>query len=667
MSVFVLSSIFFLTYVIFIPWLGFYWDDWEYLWIQHTRGIQGLAQEALYDRPITGYIQGFFGIFLGESPLFHQLMVNSIRQGTGIFLFLLFRMLWRKHAIIYVTAPLLFLLYPGILQNPIPYVYKHFHIAVLLEIISIYLSILTIHQKKGKFVILLIASLLLSITSWLIREAFIGMELIRYMFLWVALQYTQIRKVTLKEYFLYLTPYVFTAAAFFIWYVFLFSSKRTDISVSWAIGLYKVQPFMLVTRSIGETIIAFIQAVILAWIIPCLYRFMYVPPLYIIFSFVLGLIGSGIYVSHMNQLQCFYKQTKQESQEDKKIGFQLLMIGIVSFVFCVFPVIFSGRSVRLILGAYDRFLLSLIVSSVLVCIGFVIRFFGKKRQTLIFAVLIGVSICTHVNNAYFYMERWDSIKNMWWQLSWRAPKIESGTNLVFVYRKPPLIAAYELWGAANLFYNSQTNKLTLFGEPFTPRLLSKLKDKEVEEGGFNTITFSVDYNSSIVVIPPTKTTCLTVLNSNDTSNDAMSPQMREAAHYSHSERIMSSADSPSPAAAIFGKEPGRTWCYYFQKASLARQLEKWEDVYQLGKEVQNRNLMPYYPQEWEPFVKGYVMLGKQAELLMQTRNSDKSEYPADRLYRRVCSALSKKEVSIPGVGIGAVHVYDLLACDLFLE
>ena len=38
----------------------------------------------------------------------------------------------------------------------------------------------------------------------------------------------------------------------------------------------------------------------------------------------------------------------------------------------------------------------------------------------------------------------------------------------------------------------------------------------------------------------------------------------------------------SPTAAIFGEEPQRTWCYYFEKADLARQLGKWDEACACG-------------------------------------------------------------------------------------
>ena len=65
----------------------------------------------------------------------------------------------------------------------------------------------------------------------------------------------------------------------------------------------------------------------------------------------------------------------------------------------------------------------------------------------------------------------------------------------------------------------------------------------------------------------------------------------------------------TPPSSIFGPEPTRDWCYYFQKAELARQFGNWEGVVELEKEVAARNLSPSNKDEWKPFIEGYRKLG----------------------------------------------------------
>ena len=41
---------------------------------------------------------------------------------------------------------------------------------------------------------------------------------------------------------------------------------------------------------------------------------------------------------------------------------------------------------------------------------------------------------------------------------------------------------------------------------------------------------------------------------------------------------------------MFGSEPPHLWCYYFEKADLARQLQDWQSVLQLEKQARARGL-----------------------------------------------------------------------------
>ena len=54
--------------------------------------------------------------------------------------------------------------------------------------------------------------------------------------------------------------------------------------------------------------------------------------------------------------------------------------------------------------------------------------------------------------------------------------------------------------------------------------------------------------------------------------------VQKIGEYSHLDRIVPSGPSPTPSPKIFGYEPEHDWCYYYQKASLARQIGDWEEI-----------------------------------------------------------------------------------------
>jgi hypothetical protein len=62
--------------------------------------------------------------------------------------------------------------------------------------------------------------------------------------------------------------------------------------------------------------------------------------------------------------------------------------------------------------------------------------------------------------------------------------------------------------------------------------------------------------------------------------------------------------------AIYRPEPAHGWCYYFEKADLARQFGEWDSVTRLGDEAFALNDYPNNPLERFVFIEGYAHAGE---------------------------------------------------------
>lgn len=69
------------------------------------------------------------------------------------------------------------------------------------------------------------------------------------------------------------------------------------------------------------------------------------------------------------------------------------------------------------------------------------------------AILVGMGVLAHYNAALMKRDDWTIQKQVWWQLSWRAPSLEKATLL---FLKPPSLLdfaeGYQAWAPANLIY-----------------------------------------------------------------------------------------------------------------------------------------------------------------------------------------------------------------------
>lgn len=79
---------------------------------------------------------------------------------------------------------------------------------------------------------------------------------------------------------------------------------------------------------------------------------------------------------------------------------------------------------------------------------------------------------------------------------------------------------------------------------------------------------------------------------------------------SHLERIITNPPNPvRPPEDIFGEEPEHGWCYYYQKADLARQLNDWPRVVTLYEEAEEKELRSKFGFEYVPFIEAYAQVG----------------------------------------------------------
>jgi hypothetical protein len=67
-------------------------------------------------------------------------------------------------------------------------------------------------------------------------------------------------------------------------------------------------------------------------------------------------------------------------------------------------------------------------------------------------------------------------------------------------------------------------------------------------------------------------------------------------------------DSPQSALpqSLFGKEPPHSWCYYFEKAELARQTGQWKEVVSLGDDAFQNGFSANLPAENLVFIEAYA-------------------------------------------------------------
>jgi tetratricopeptide (TPR) repeat protein len=107
---------------------------------------------------------------------------------------------------------------------------------------------------------------------------------------------------------------------------------------------------------------------------------------------------------------------------------------------------------------------------------------------------------------------------------------------------------------------------------------------------------------------------------------------------------------------IYGPEPEANWCYYYQKADLARQQGDWDQVYKAGKDAFNLDYTPHNASEYIIYIEAFGRMKEYSQAISYSRIVFE-RYPA--LYRMVCSTWQRIETETSPVGDYREDIMDL--------
>jgi hypothetical protein len=296
---------------------------------------------------------------------------------------------------------------------------------------------------------------------------------------------------------------------------------------------------------------------------------------------------------------------------------QAVGVGLAALLVGGLPFWFGNRDIRLDTLA-DRYTVPVMLGSVLV-LAAVTQAGARKaiRHISLISLLVGLSVGFHFRNTVQFVHDWSVQKELFWQLSWRAPALKPGTMLLADESVVSFPRSYSLFGPINLLYAPRHASSTLdFGLFTLPTILgdelASLAENQPFHYAFRTLSFTASTSDSLVFwfAPPS---CLRILDPSRDEIPHLPPLARAAKTLSHPDRILPRSDGAVPPAAIFGREPHHSWCYYFQKADLARQMMDWQQVTHMGDEARRLDLAPSDSTEWLPFLEGYLKTGRHAE------------------------------------------------------
>jgi hypothetical protein len=249
---------------------------------------------------------------------------------------------------------------------------------------------------------------------------------------------------------------------------------------------------------------------------------------------------------------------------------------------------------------------------------------SDRRKLYVIGLLLALSVSHQFDEANSYRRDWERQKDFFWQLSWRIPAMQPGT-ILFTHELPMQYESdLSLSGPLNWIYapkpgSRELDHILLYSTlRLGPGGFPALRPGLPVKIPYRTATFHGNTSKTIVIYFPVKG-CLKVLDplySNRKTFAALPYMLTDAIPLSDPSLILPDAPPPS-LPSMLGTEPARGWCYFYEKAELARQRGDWAEVAQLGGQAFKQGLAPEEAYEWLPFIEADARTGslEQAEKL----------------------------------------------------
>ena len=639
----------FISYGLLIPWLGFYWDDWPAVWYLHAFGPSGYGQVFAVDRPLLGRLFMLTTPVLGTSIIGWQVFGILARWLSSLAFWWFLRGVWPNSPRQTALAALLFAVYPGFKQQYISVTYSHVWLIAMLFLFS-YGAMSWGLRDRRYFWPLMISSWLAAAFTLFTVEYFFGAELLRPVVIWMVLTGLMTdKRIKLKKTLLIWLPYLFITVGFLQWRFLIYPTVRGHVDID-----NKLSSNPLYIAELIETALAdILNSGFVAW------------------SQVLDFIrmtgyGSGptmLYIAGVivaSAAAIFYLLKFQPSRQEgntpprRQWGTQAAFLGFLALFVGGIPFWTTNLPIGLEFP-WDRFTLAMMVGSSLIIAGVLDLITPDLLvKALAFGVVIGLAAGMHLQYSNLYRREWNLQKQFFWQLSWRAPAIEKDTLLLtaelpFVYFSDNSLTAPLNWTYAPDLQGKQMPYLLYAAEARHEESLTNFDPDIRVQQPYRAAFFDGSTSNSLVLFftPPG---CLKVV---DPATDKRMPQkpkfISDLMPLSKPALILTDPSIPArPPEEIFGREPEHGWCYYFEKAELARQKENWTEVARLADLglALNTELYEVNAPELVTYLEGYAYTTQWQKAIALT---DRALELSPRMDRMLCDTWSRlaENISIP--------------------
>ncbi len=632
----------YISYGLLLPSLGYYGDDWNIAWLAYKAGSVDIFLHQ--NRTIIAPLFNFLTKLLTYDPWQWHLLLLILRWLIALVLFYFLKSIkiLDKRAAYWISV--LFLIYPGALIFYQSVTFSVGFFQLLLFVGSFSLHSLSLKNRKGSLA-LKAASLVMAFANLLISEYFYFLELLRPILVWFV--YGDLdRRVHIKKVLINCLPYLLIFIILTL-YRFLFPSGISGAHAPVFIGNLTANPINAIKGFISTAVIDSLRLGVLNWLKVFQPQHFFVQQgrittlIYLILV-VISFLAIVFYFS------LIHRKIKQSNKFSQKNGLALIGIGWMALLLAGLPFWIADLKIIIGFNLENRFALPFSFGAAFIVAGLLLLIPNRtKLNLLLLSLICAFSIGMHFFHANLFRYDWINQKRIYWQLAWRFPTLAGPATLITDIPPFDFEGENPLSIGINWIYFHDNQKISQNQAGYYLYYDQGRIDDEMN--GLNEPLPSMHghlfgryaYNQYHLLTFSYKDGCLKTLDPSLVLYDSSLPDylVKGALISDLNKKYLEDLMHPAIMdPRLFGTEPEHNWCYYFEKADLARSQGQWPSVLEIENEASRKGFSPILPIEKLPFLEAYLGLGNWEAALDLSRNVSSSNPSYDQM---LCSIWKK--------------------------
>lgn len=626
-----LLSVCIISYGFLLPRLGFFQDDWHFIYYAYTRGGTGLAELLNYDgHPLAAIFYNFIFKLLGFYPLNWQIFALFCRWMAVSAFWLVLHSTWPTHRRFTFTAAAIYIIYPLYTLQSQAVIFCEVWVGHFLLAISFLFTIYAIKQPKRFWVFITLAIIFKMIQTFT-REFSWGLELARPFLIFFALPVIgdgNIKKRLITTFKIFL-PFLIITGLVFTWRGLIYTSPVLSRSEPKLFNNILADPVGGIKYLVLNTIPDLVQILFSTW-------FQILDPKFFSFADGFNLKILGLVIFSATALFLFLSKLQGPAGyggSKHNWLWQPFVFGSAALIFGLIPAYAVGYFVHLKLSPWNgRFAIGSMPGIALLFAIFLEFIFDSPRKRIITtAIILSLGLGWQIRNTNEFRSAWSAEINFYRQLIIRAPHLAPHTAFLAELEFLGLMGDYPTSFALNTIYAtpgdqmSREAKTWLFvvATNFKGRTEGLLSDITLEETKHSTHFIGKSSDSLVVYYEPDLGQCLWIITPENSDTLLVPKTLQEIDTLTNLNLIMKSG-APAPFLQYILPPQPDDWCSYYQRGSLAYQFGEWDKAVSLWEQADKKNLHPANGFEFLPFIESYGHQERWEAAFTLTKNSDKT-------------------------------------------